>query len=191
MTANEFDRVEPTEEQPEERRRRAGWVKLGIAGLAILGIGGVLTTAAWQQQAIFEAEAEAATLGLQASATPDGSGDWTWETASSGVIDIEIAPTVLKNLIPNGGAREIPIAVKNNGSGNMSLKVVLTKQTGAAIFEEPDGVAATINVEETPFTLTPGEKKEMTVTVTPGDLRTDLQGATGTLTVTATAVPAP
>lgn len=50
-----------TQTTNDKKKRRGGaFLKLGIAGLAILGIGGALTTAAWQGTVTFAGEASVA-----------------------------------------------------------------------------------------------------------------------------------
>ncbi|WP_062378656.1 hypothetical protein [Demequina pelophila] len=101
------------------KRRTA--LKITLAGIAVVGIGAVATSAAWTDTVLFVADASAATFDLQGSAD----GGVSWEDANddeasdtSGVVVIDVAE--FEDLLP-GEVRQFDVLLRNAGSTEITL----------------------------------------------------------------------
>lgn len=166
-TAPEF------EERPENNKRRPV-AAFALAALAVGGIGGAVTTAAWSDNVFFGADAEAATFTLQGSI--DGR-SWV-ESHNADSIQLIVPEATLANLLP-GQSREVPLHVKNSGS----VSAALTSNVAIAGSDFESDPAATVG--GLAAKLNPGGTDEFTLTVTaPGDWSPANQGKSGTVVVT-------
>lgn len=167
------------------RARRFSTGRLALAALAVLGIGGAITTAAWTEQALFSADAEAATFTLEASL--DGS---EWGVHPSGnELTIPIDASGFGDLVPSDQARTLTVLVRNTGS--VPMDITARAATSGALFAA--GSPVSVGVDPGAETLAPGDADgtPLTIALTPGDMPPGLKGASGTITLTVTGQVAP
>ena len=174
------DRTPP----PTRRRRTSSVVRLALAGVAVIGIGAAITTAAWTDNVFFTASAEASSFDLQgaplgaaadcAAATPYGDLGLPGDEVA-----INITTAELGALIP-----EEPVAVEfclfNAGSvdGTLTLgTVAVTGDLGTSLL--PADVAVALDAT----TIAAGAYVGGTMTVTPPASWTEaVFGDTGVIT---------
>jgi predicted ribosomally synthesized peptide with SipW-like signal peptide len=165
----------------DTRRRRGAYVRFGLAGVALLGIGAAATSAAWTDQAWFSTSATAATVKLDASA--DGT---SWIAAdTSGAAQVIAAISGL-----NQGANvQRTIYVKN--SGDVPLTVTCSTATSGTLWSgSGTGNSANPTVALGALgasSLAAGAQTSATLTVTTAAAwDASFQGKSGVITVTCT-----
>lgn len=106
---------------PKKRvANRRNALKLGLAGIAVVGVGAALTSAAWTDNVFFQGDAHAATFNLQASLSATG----PWVEASS-ASPITIPSTVFDKLVP-GQTRTVDVYVINQSNVPATLTATPT-----------------------------------------------------------------
>lgn len=178
---------------PATRRHWSTKARLILAGVAVLGVGAAVTTAAWTDEVWFEAEASSSeALNLQGSV--DGGTVWE-ESPSETEIELTIPPTAFENL-SQGAAVSYSILVRNAGAADGQLDTWTATGTGA-IFSgaDPASVAVAPATPAAPPIAIAGssaQEIEFIVTVTtPADWDpVAYAGQTGAITVTVTGTSA-
>lgn len=170
------------EDEAERKRRRAILLRGAISGLAVLGIGAAITTAAWTDQAFFSAPATAATFNLQASSS--ATGPWTENDTAAGALVIPVGASQFGDLVPGSTARTVEVYVKNDSTVEANLSIA-TATSGTLFTTTGSTVSADATASST--TVAPGAVEPVTVSLTPGAMPDTLQGTTGTVLVTVTA----
>ncbi|MBO3096288.1 hypothetical protein [Cellulomonas dongxiuzhuiae] len=172
----------PAPEQTEKRRRGGAFLRVGLAGVAVLGIGAAATSAAWTDQAWFAGSASAVTVELQGSL--DGE---TWidaDTSDAGVA-VEI-PSETFDGMNEGDSTELTLHLRNDGSVPLTLGDGTVAVTGT-MFSGPAAASATVSAP-TGLKLEPEGETTVTLEVTtPDEWPVEYQGSTGDLTVVFTA----
>ncbi|WP_062079128.1 hypothetical protein [Demequina globuliformis] len=170
-------------------RSRQDKVKIGLAGIAILGIGAAVTTAAWTDDVWFTSQAEAAQFDLQGSL--DGV---DWQDVGVDSIDgmpgadesIEIPASEFAGLVPDD-SRTVTVHLQNAGDTDIALAEAVPALTGDLFVADaaPLDTPATVTVGDfASATLAPGAETTFDITVaTPEDWGTGYMGATGSLSV--------
>ncbi|MBO3096289.1 hypothetical protein [Cellulomonas dongxiuzhuiae] len=180
-----IQRTTGASQQGEEPRRRAGvFLRFGLAGIAVLGIGAAATSAAWTDQAWFAGNATSVTVDLQGST--DGR---TWadaDTSAAGVV-VQVPAAAFDDL--NQGADvTVTLHLRNAGTVPLTLgaaDVVTDRHRSTSIFAGTTPATATV-AGPVP-TLAAGATTTATLrVVTPRDWPATYQGRTGTLAVTFT-----
>lgn len=164
---------------PKKRTaNRRNALKLGLAGIAVVGVGAALTSAAWTDNVWFEADANGATFNLQASLS--ASGPWT-ETSATAPLPIPAA--TFDKLVP-GEVRTVSVYVINQS--NVPATLTATPSIEGAIFDdEVTGDQLTITAAPVADELAPGASTTVTVTLTvPEEWPTVYKGATGEIKLT-------
>ena len=170
------------ESQDRRRSRKGGvaYLRFGLAGVALLGIGAAATSAAWTDQAWFGASATAAKVELAASL--DGT--------SYSVADAEAtAVTIPFDLLNAGATVTKTVWVRNEGSVPVTVSAPVVAKTGLFTGSGTGSLApAAVTVSNVADTvLDPNEATSATVTVvTPVNWDDSFQSQTGTLTITFT-----
>lgn len=148
--------------------------KLVLAGVAVVGIGAALTTAAWTDNVFFSAQAETGAFNLQGS-TDGVSFDEhdTEETAA-----IVVPADAFENLAP-GDERSVDLWVRNAGTVPAFLNAPVITTTGELFAGGDAPVLVTSGITEGQ-TLAVGAEVEFTLTLTApnwdGDAYEDLSG---------------
>jgi hypothetical protein len=160
----------------DRRRRRAGttYLKFGLAGVALLGIGAAATSAAWSDDAWFTADATAATVELAGSTAANG----TFVAADTVGDGVDVTVSGFADLVP-GTIRTATIYLRNTGSAPLAITLDPTTTNHLGVFA--GATPATVRVTGTPATLAGGATSDaITVTVSaPEAWPTPYQGATG------------
>lgn len=166
-------------QQDDRRKKRAGVLKLGLAGLAVLGIGAAATSAAWSDDAWFTANAEAVTVQLQGSLNGT-----TWTDADTQGSAVAIPAHVFGEL--NQGANEsVTLHLRNHGDVDLTLETPGVTTSGA-IFAGAAGADVSVGTPGATL-LEPGDTTTVVVTVTTDEEWPEsFQGTTGTITLTFT-----
>jgi hypothetical protein len=169
----------------ERRGIRRPIIAVGLAALAVGGIGAAITSAAWTDNAFFSAPAAAATFSLQGSL--DGK---TWnESNNPDSIQLVIPAEEFANLLP-GQTRTVDLWVRNQGSVSAALTSSVAVSSTSTFVQNPSTSVSGLAAILTPSNGTgASDQFELTIT-TPADWSSDNRGATGTVIVTiaATAV---
>lgn len=165
------------------RRRKV--TKFALAGVAVLGIGAALTSAAWTDNVWFQGDAESGTAILEGSITGV---DGTYLVSDEGSIQLDMGTfavgpdqdTVETVWVRNAGTVPLRLdAVNAVGTG-----LIFTDQIDSDADSVPDTGAATIAATGLDTELDPGEELEITVTVTGGDWdEGEYQGQVGAITL--------
>jgi len=180
-----------TEFEPSGRRRKI--TKFALAGVAVLGVGAALTSAAWSDNVFFQGAATTAEFELEGYNPTTG----VWDQAdTSGLAAIQLPSTAFENVGP-GIADSYTVTVRNGGALNITLMPVKFATAGSLF---GGGMPAVVTygsagyVEQNPDgVLVPGEQATLEVLVT-GDAawdNSDYMGRTGTVTVQIEAQSAP
>ncbi|WP_454042766.1 hypothetical protein [Cellulosimicrobium sp. Marseille-Q8652] len=167
---------------------RARKVKIGLAGLAVLGLGAALTSAQWTDQVFFQADVSTGTFNIQGGVPADQGAPtvpttWvesdTWDGTEAGVATIEL---------DLGSAQVAPDEtttltgyVRNDPSSTWTADVSAITVTPFL----PTGVTASVAYAtggNDPADLDPGDSVAFTVTVAASDAV--VQDASGELAVT-------
>ncbi len=168
--------------QDRRRSRKGGvaYLRFGLAGVALLGIGAAATSAAWSDQAWFGASATAAKVELQASLAE-----------TSGYTDADAAPgiTIPFDLLNAGADVTKTVWVRNDGTVPVTVGTPSVTKTGLFTGSGTGASApASVTVSDVAdATLEPGDVTSATVHVTtPANWDGSFQSQTGTLTITFT-----
>lgn len=166
-----------TEFATSGRRRKIS--KFALAGIAVLGVGGALTSAAWSDNVFFGGSASAAPFELQGLDPATNN----WFDADTEGARIVLPAGSLDGIGP-GISDSVTLTVRNAGELPIYLEDPDTVSAIGALFDEP---AADISygpysddvLEEN------GDSATFVVTVTGNEdwTGTDYQGATGTLVI--------
>jgi hypothetical protein len=170
------------------RRRTSSVVRLVLAGVAVVGIGAAITTAAWTDDVFFTATAEASSFDLQgaplgaaadcATATPYGDLGLPGDDVA-----IDITTAELGALIPEEPV-DVEFCLFNDGSldGTLTLgTVAITGDLATSLL--PADIAVVLDAA----TITAGGYVGGTMTVTPPASWTEaVFGDTGVITFTVT-----
>ncbi|MDM8086430.1 hypothetical protein QUV83_16785 [Cellulomonas cellasea] len=174
--------VAASEQDRDKRRRRGALVRFGLAGVAVLGVGAAVTSAAWTDDAWFAGSASAAEVELQGSI--DGSTWYDADTNGSGIA-VAIPEQELAGL--NQGADEtVTLHLKNDGNTPLTLgSGTVTTDSGDPTSVFAGAKPATAQISAAPASeLAAGATTTATLRITtPADWPADYQGKTGELTV--------
>lgn len=159
----------------DNKKRRAGAIlRTGVAALAILGIGGALTTAAWIDNVEFVAPVTAGSLALQGRIGTTGE----FEDLS-----IDIPDSYFSDLAPSETARSITVQVRNSGTLPATVVPGITT-TGFATWP---GFQSAVSVGgNTAEPLPGGEVRTLTINLNTSQMPTSVGGTGARITVTFT-----
>lgn len=167
-----------TEFETSGRRRKI--TKFALAGVAVLGVGAALTSAAWTDNVWFQGNASTGNVDLRGSVNGT-----TWLQGASEGTPIVIPASELGNVGPDI-SDTTTIYVRNFGSLPVAISTTQAEGTGT-LFEGtlPAGVVVSDWVEDGgDGVLLTGETASAVVTVTGNSWTgTEYQGASGTVTV--------
>ncbi|MGB0112188.1 MAG: hypothetical protein WBP59_03115 [Ilumatobacteraceae bacterium] len=174
-----MDTITPEYEiiEVETPGRRRKITKFALAGVAVLGVGAALTSAAWSDNVTFFGDASTGTLDLKGQ---DINGDWV--DADSGEVTIALPSDAFDEIGPNI-SDTYRIRVFNDGSLPIALTTGVAQSETGALF---GGLKpATITVGDwNRATINPQQQAWADVTVTGGDWNgSEYQGAVGTLEI--------
>ena len=162
--------------------QRSTRTRIALGGLALLGIGAAITTAAWTDNVWLQAEANAASFNLQGSLS--ATGDWGEYAAEGEALRIPIDTSQFRGILPNTEV-STEVYVRNDSSVPATISVD-TIPTGA-LFAADSTVTAAAAAETS--TLAPGEHTKVTITLTAGEMPAEFQEAAGSVTVHVTGAP--
>ena len=166
--------------------RRARRVKIGLAALAVLGVGAALTSAAWTDVVFFDANVTTGNFNLQGAlpadqdapdAPPDGAAWLESDDATAIQLhfdQIQFAPD--ESVTVTGYVRNDPASTWTADLTDITVDTL----------DLPAGVTATVAFTDpsaTPTDLAPGDVATFELTVSADD--TVVEGATGSLVVQA------
>jgi len=171
-----------------DRKRRRKIAKFALAGVAVLGVGGALTSAAWTDDVFFAADATSGAFDLQGSL--DGTNwfdvDGVDDTATT---PIQIPATAFENLAPND-VRDVTLHLRNAGSVPITLGAPVVTETGALFDDAGANVGVTVGAYGA-GTLDVGDTTTFDVTLTAPDWdNTDFTNLTGDILVAVTGTSA-
>ena len=177
----------PPARTPDTKRRRK-IAKFALAGVAVLGVGAALTSAAWTDDVFFAADATSGTFDLQGSL--DGT---NWFDVDGGVdtatTPIQIPAATFENLAPND-VRVVTLHLRNDGSVPIILGAPVVTENGALF----DDAGANVGVDAGAYgagTLDVGDTTTFDVTLTVPDWdNTDYTDLTGDILVAVTGTSA-
>lgn len=169
-----------TEFETPGRRRK--FTKFALSGVAVLGVGAALTSAAWTDDVFFGGSAESGAIDL------DGSTDNVafYDGDVQGNVDLVIADFVIG---PNSIVTK-RVWVQNNG--DLPLKLATVEATGSGdlfpdIIADPSAEPATVTAVslDADGILNSGQKAAIDVTVSgdPNWTGSEMQGEVGTIVV--------
>lgn len=141
-------------------------MRVVLAGGVLLGAGAGLTSAAWTDGAYFQAAASSATVDLQACVTSNPTSTtptWTCTPANSAGTAAAILPAGTFSGMTPGHGYTTKIRVLNSGTATLSVTVGYTALAEPLVGTAPN---ATVGLDVTSFTLTPGNAQVVTVTIT-------------------------
>lgn len=180
--------MEATLIQNESSNRRRKVTKFALAGVAVLGVGAALTSAAWSDNVFFGGSAGAADFELQGYNPATA----IWENADSNGARI-ILPTDAFDEVGPGIGDTYTVYVRNNGDLPIYLNAPNTYSTGGALFAAPEPADVSYSGYSGDGILAVGEQESVDVTVT-GNVDwtgTEYQGRTGTLSIQITGESSP
>lgn len=152
--------------------RRTRVLKIALAGIAILGIGAAITTAAWTDDVFFGADATASSFDLQGAANPTGAAcDGTLTYGDDGLpgdeAEIDITTADLGALSPSETV-DVPFCLFNAGSlgGTLTTPAPADITVTGTLFDGGYLTPADITVVLDAATITAGGYVSGTMTVT-------------------------
>lgn len=163
---------------PSPRRRWGTRSRLILAGIAVLGIGAAVTTAAWTDDVWFTADAEAGTVELSGSL--DGTDFFAGEEGNLDlVVDLTTTP-----LAPEAGPVGFQIWLQNDGTVPLSIGAPTVTFDGDLATCDA-GATPTAVLSTVPDALDAGETSDpITVEITvPDDWDVACEGATGSIEI--------
>lgn len=166
-----------TEFETSSRRRKI--TKFALAGVAVLGVGAALTSAAWSDNVFFGGTTAAADFELQGQDPVTGQ----WFNADSTGARV-VLPTGILDTVGPGISASHTLRVKNNGDLPIQLKapVVTARAGGLLLGDEPAAITFGTWANDV---LEMGAEAEIDVIVT-GNRNwegTEYQGLTGTMII--------
>lgn len=166
--------------QYETSSRRRKVAKFALAGVAVLGVGASLTSAAWSDNVFFGGSAKAAEFELQGW-NPTTS---TWQNADTDAARIVLPSTAFDNIAP-GIPDSYTVSVKNAGSIPIYLHAPVTSGQSGGLFAGAGGASVTYSGYSGDGILAPGEQESVDVIVTGNSAWTGTayQGLTGSISV--------
>ncbi|MDF2918409.1 MAG: hypothetical protein K0S70_2626 [Microbacterium sp.] len=156
-------------------------IRSAIASLAVLGIAGAITTAAWTDQVFFSAPATAATFDLTAGLTQSGPFE-QHQTAGDALV-IPISTSAFGDLVPGNTPHTVTVYVHNGSTVDADLTV---KTTTVGDLFQAAGTTVTADATLAQPTVASGDTDALEITLTPGQMPDSLQGAQGTVLVSVT-----
>jgi predicted ribosomally synthesized peptide with SipW-like signal peptide len=129
--------------------------KFVLAGVAVVGVGAAVTSAAWTDDVWFTADATAASIDLVGSVDYDPVADLadpdaaTWEDADTEGTAIEIPVDVFEGLVP-GDSRETTVYLRNNGTVPLEVSAATITYSGALFDGTLDLDGATSTTDDIP-----------------------------------------
>jgi len=177
----------PPARTPDKRRRRT-IAKFALAGVAVLGVGAALTSAAWTDDVFFAADATSGTFDLQGSL--DGTNWFDVATVDdTATTPIQIPATAFANLAPND-SRVVTLHLQNAGSVPITLGAPVVTENGPLFADAGANVGVTVGAYGA-GTLAVGDATTFTVTLTAPDwTNTDFTNLTGDILVAVTGTSA-
>jgi hypothetical protein len=168
-----------TEFETTGRRRKI--TKFALAGVAVLGVGAALTSAAWSDDVFFSGTTNAAEFELEGYDLATG----TWLPGDSGAA-ITIPASELDNVSPNTGDT-VTLYVRNAGSVDINLNAAPIQEGTGDLFAAPKPALITWGGSYSDPVLSPGEQASFTVTVTGGNwVDSEYLGLAGAVSVQVT-----
>lgn len=163
--------------------RRRKIAKFALAGIAVLGIGASLTSAAWSDSVFFGGTAEGASFELQGLDPSTG----TWHDADSSGTRIQLPSSAFDNIAPDSTST-YKVQVKNAGSVDITLGTPKATTSGGLFGSGGAYVQFGNYVDEGPDShnnvLSPGEVAKLDVQVKARNWTgTQFVGATGNVIV--------
>lgn len=170
--------VIPVHENSTNRRRKV--TKFALAGVAVLGVGAALTSAAWSDNVFFGGSAEAADFELQGWDPING----VWANADTNGVRIALPADAFDEVGP-GISDSYNVRVYNAGDVPIYLNAPVENSTSGALFRGAAPAEITFGDYSGDGVLAPGEEENVDIIVT-GDeswTGTAYQGTSGALTV--------
>ena len=154
----------------ESADRNRKITKFALAGVAVLGVGAALTSAAWTDNVLFGGTATSGSIDLEGRVA----GSPTWSPGP-----ITIAPATFSDLAPLE-PKTVTLEVRNSGDGTLDLQPAAVQDQLGPFFTgaTTDDVAITFG-GYTDASLAPGESAAFVVTLTPPDWANASQNVTG------------
>ncbi|MGA7756906.1 MAG: hypothetical protein WCA57_03615 [Ilumatobacteraceae bacterium] len=177
----------PPARTPDTKRRRK-IAKFALAGVAVLGVGAALTSAAWTDDVFFSADATSGSFDLQGSL--DGTNWFDVATVDdTATTPIQIPASAFENMGPND-VRDVTLHLQNAGSVSMTLSAPVVTENGDLFDDAGANVAVTVGAYGN-ATLAPTDTTTFTVTLTAPDWTdTDFINLTGDLLIAVTGTSA-
>ena len=162
--------------------------KFSLAGVAVLGVGAALTSAAWSDNVFFGGSAEAAAFELQGY---DPIND-VWVDADTNGLRITLPSDAFDTVGP-GISDSYTVRVQNAGDVPIYLNAPVENSTAGALFRGAAPATISFSAYSGDGVLAVGEEESVDVIVTgdPSWTGTAYQGTTGTLTVRITGESSP
>lgn len=179
MTEVTTERTAATEENKKKRRKGAFFLKFGLTGVALLGIGAAATSAAWTDQAWFAGTASTASIELEASLA-SATGFVAADTQGTAVV---IPAATFSQLVP-GADKSVTVYLKNTSTVNVKVSQLTAAGTGD-VFATGGATVTVTATPAIPATLAPNDVVPVVVNVkTPSTLADSFQNKTGVITLT-------
>ena len=162
--------MEPTVIQHESSTRRRKVTKFALAGVAVLGVGAALTSAAWSDNVWFGGDADAADFELSGFDPVSR----TWVPADTANTGIEL-PTTAFDTVGPGVADSYELRVRNDGDITIDLDApdVIVTGFGGQVSGTPGSYDDA--------RLSPGEQARVTITLIGTDSM--VEGTSGRVSV--------
>ena len=141
--------------------RRRKITKFALAGVAVLGVGAALTSAAWSDDVFFTGSSNTAEFELEGYDLATG----RWLPADIADPAIKIPATELDNVAPNTGD-SVTLYVRNAGSVDIKLNTAPTLTPSGPLFDGKKPATLSWGGAYSDPVLSPGEQASFNVIVT-------------------------
>jgi hypothetical protein len=154
--------ITPHEDTPSRKRKIT---KFALAGVAVLGVGAALTSAAWSDNVFFAGTSSTGSLDLQGRGT---AGQGGWQQGDDANVPIVIPASALTNVGP-GVTDTHTVEVRNNGTVDVWLDSIVVEGTGPLFVAGATADLGAVVDTGTDRVLAPGDNATIEVLVT-GDV---------------------
>lgn len=162
-----------TQDRNDKKRRGGMFVKVGIASLAILGIGGALTTAMWSQDVTFTGGGSTEAFSVLGRLGHNTQGEWQ-STLHFG--------DEFMQLSPHSDSVAIPFEIRNDGTVPVDVSVSLATEDG--LFAGWENWQGAFDVQIERAALSGQTTRSGTIHFDPANIPVEAAGTSGTITVT-------
>src|SRR4051794_27317821 len=146
---------------PSRKRKLNKIIPIALAGVAVVGVGAALTSAAWTDNVAFGATTASQTFDLQSSVDAGT----TWNDVAGDDATVTFTNAQLAKLSP-GDTVTLPFTLKNAGTATAQISAVVSTPTGSIFAGTKPAVVAINGFTANTTTIAPSAEASGNVVIT-------------------------